>query len=164
LHQLFGESRVNPKREFFQVDPEKVVLALSIGNFKEVTPGVAIADQEEQHALDKAKSRRPRIKLDALGIKPGAVLTFSRDEATTGTVVEGSKVLYQQEVLSLSAAAVKVLTAWATRLPSQAALNTGSSRASCLMSVGAEWRLSNSMQPQLIRLTMKDLTLRFEGT
>ncbi len=31
LHQLFSEARVNSKREFFKVDPEKVVLAISIG-------------------------------------------------------------------------------------------------------------------------------------
>jgi hypothetical protein len=39
LHQLFAEVRINPKREFFRLDPEKVVLAISIGPFKEVTPG-----------------------------------------------------------------------------------------------------------------------------
>jgi len=41
LHQLFAEHRINPRREFFKVEPEKVVLALSIGSFKEVTPGRA---------------------------------------------------------------------------------------------------------------------------
>ena len=34
LHQLFSEERLNPKREFFKLDPEKVVLAISIGEFK----------------------------------------------------------------------------------------------------------------------------------
>lgn len=29
LHKLFAEHRVNPKREFFRVDPEKVVLAIT---------------------------------------------------------------------------------------------------------------------------------------
>jgi hypothetical protein len=117
LHQLFGEFRVNPKREFFHVDPEKVVLAISIGDFKEVTPGSAIVDEEEQHALDKAKSRRPRVNLEALGIHPGSILTFSRDEAITGIVVEGSKVQYQDEILSLSAAALKVLHSMGYKTP-----------------------------------------------
>ena len=39
LHQLFSESRVNPRREFFRLDAEKVVLALSIGGFKEIGIG-----------------------------------------------------------------------------------------------------------------------------
>jgi hypothetical protein len=109
LHQLFSESRINPKREFFKVDPEKVVLAISIGGFKEVTPGATEIDKEEQEALDKVKARRPRIKLDALGIKPGDVLTCSRDETITATVVDGGKVSFGGETLSLSAAALKAL-------------------------------------------------------
>ena len=109
LHQLFAEHRVNPKREFFRIDPEKVVLALSIGRFKEVTPGEVQVDAEEQAALEKVKSRRPRLSLAAIGIQPDAVLTFSRDEARIATVVEGNKVLLDGEELSLSAAALKVL-------------------------------------------------------
>jgi hypothetical protein len=109
LHQLFSESRLNPKREFFNVDPEKVVLAIGIGDFTEVTPSATPVDQEEKAALEKAKARRPRIKLDALGILPGAVLSFSRDETITATVVEGGKVLFQGQQMSLSAAALTVL-------------------------------------------------------
>lgn len=109
LHQLFSEARVNPKREFFKIDPEKVVLAISIGEFKEITPGAAQIDVAEQAALEKAKLRRPRLKLDALGIKAGDVLTLSRDETITATVVDDGKVNFQGEVLSLSAAALKAL-------------------------------------------------------
>ena len=109
LHQLFSESRINPKREFFKVDPEKVVLAISIGEFKEITPGATVVDNEEQQALEKAKARRPRINLEALGIKPGDVLTLSRDESITSTVVEGGKVNFQGKEQSLSAAALCAL-------------------------------------------------------
>lgn len=109
LHQLFSEARVNPRREFFEIDPEKVVLAISIGDFKEITSGVAQIDIEEKSALEKAKARRPRLKLDALGIKPGDVLTLSRDENITATVADDGKVDFQGEVLSLSAAALKAL-------------------------------------------------------
>ena len=109
LHQLFSEARINPKREFFKIDPEKVVLAISIGEFKEITPGIAQIDKEEQAALEKIKARRPRLRLDALGIKPGDVLTFSRDPSVTATVVDDGKVNFQGEVLSLSAAALNAL-------------------------------------------------------
>lgn len=111
LHQLFSENRVNPKREFFRVEPERVVLAISIGEFKEVTPGVVAVDKDEQDALDKVKARRPRLRLEALGIKPGDTLTFSRDESVTATVAEGGRVVLQGEVLSPSAAALKALHA-----------------------------------------------------
>jgi hypothetical protein len=109
LHQLFSENRINPKREFFRIDPEKVVLAISIGDFKEITPGFVEIDEQEQKALEKAKARRPPIKLEALGIKPGDVLTFSRDETLTATVVDGGKVNFEGEVHSLSSAALRAL-------------------------------------------------------
>ena len=109
LHQLFGENRINPKREFFKIDPEKVVLAISIGEFKEITPGVAQMDVVEQAALEKVKARRPRLRLEALGIKPGDILTLSRDENMTATVVDDGKVEFKGEILSLSAAALKAL-------------------------------------------------------
>jgi len=109
LHQLFSENRLNPKREFFKVDPEKVVLAISIGEFKEITPGAAEIEKDELQALEKAKSRRPRLKLEAIGIKAGDVLTLSRDESITATVVDGGKVSFQGELHSLSAAALKAL-------------------------------------------------------
>lgn len=109
LHQLFSEDRINPKREFFKTDPEKVVLAISIGDFKEVTPGATGIDQEEQEALQRAIARRPRLRLDALGIKVGDILMCSRDENITANVVDGNKVSFQGEILSLSAAALKAL-------------------------------------------------------
>ncbi|WP_179401207.1 GIY-YIG nuclease family protein [Burkholderia guangdongensis] len=109
LHQLFADTRINPRREFFKIDPEKVVLAISIGNFREVTPGYTDIDSEELQALDKAKARRSKFNLDAVGVKPGAELTLSRDEAITCTVVDSGRVSYKGEVMSLSAAALKAL-------------------------------------------------------
>ena len=109
LHQLFSEYRINPKREFFRIDPEKVVLALSIGRFKDVTPGEVIADADEKAALEKAKARRSPLRLEAIGVQPGAVLSFSRDETRTATVITGNKVTLDGEEMSLSAAALKLL-------------------------------------------------------
>ncbi len=118
LHQLFAEFRLNPKREFFRLDPEKVVLAISIGEFKEVTPGVAAVEPEEQEALDKVKARRPRIKLEALGVNPGDVLHLSRDESIKAIVVAEGKVEYDGETLSPSAAALKALHKLGYKTPS----------------------------------------------
>src|SRR5580698_4080263 len=65
LHQLFSEKRVNPNREFFQVPPEKVVLAIRMGSYTEVTPGKVDIPKEEEQALEKAEEaetrRRSRI-------------------------------------------------------------------------------------------------------
>lgn len=110
LHQLFAEHRINPRREFFKVEPEKVVLALSIGSFKEVTPGRADIDPVEVKAMEKVKEqRRARINLAALGIQVGDELVLSRDENIKAVVLEGNKISYQGEILSLSAAVLKAL-------------------------------------------------------
>jgi len=109
LHQLFSENRINPKREFFRVEPERVMLAISIGDFRDATPKQTTADKDEQAALEKIKLRRSKLTLNAIGIPPGSTLTFSRDENITATVVEGGKISYDNEVYSLSGAAQKIL-------------------------------------------------------
>lgn len=110
LHQLFSDQRVNPRREFFRISPEKAVLALQIGGFKDVTPGEDVAeDAQEKAAVEKVRARRERINLAQIGIMPGTLLTFSRDEARMSMVLEGNKVNLDGEVMSLSAAALKVL-------------------------------------------------------
>lgn len=118
LHQLFSEARVNPKREFFKLDPEKVVLAISIGNYKEITVGDTVVDKEEKSALERVKAKRPRLKLSALGISPDDILVLSRDENITATVVENGNVNYGGEVMSLSAAALKALHSLGYTTPS----------------------------------------------
>lgn len=108
LHQLFADHRINPKREFFKVDPEKVVLAISIGKFQEVTPG-KLMDSEEEETLEKIKARRPRLTLQSIGLYPGNIIVCSRDETITATVTDNGKVDFQGEIMSLSAAALKAL-------------------------------------------------------
>ena len=113
LHQLFSDKRVNPNREFFQVPPEKVVLAIRMGSFAEVTPGKVDIPKEETQAFERAEvadsKRRSRINLEAIGIKPGSVLTLSRDEDVHATVVPGNKVDYCGQTMSLSASALSAL-------------------------------------------------------
>jgi len=109
LHELFSEFRINPKREFFKVDPEKIVLAISIGQYKEITPAMAEVDADEQEALEKAKARRPRLKLSAIGIMAGDQLQFSRDETIVATVVGDGELSLDGDILSPSAAALKLL-------------------------------------------------------
>ena len=110
LHQLFSDHRIRPNREFFRLAPEKVVLALKIGRYKDVTPQQGIFEShEEEQAVVKARARRSRINLAAIGVPEGAVLTFSRDESVICKVIGESKVEFDGEITSLSAAALKVL-------------------------------------------------------
>lgn len=110
LHQLFSEHRINPRREFFRIPPEKAVIALQIGGFKDVTPGDDGAEDEvEKAAVERVRARRERISLSAIGIKPGHVLSFSRDPNRIVDVVEDNKVRMNGEVMTLSRAAIRAL-------------------------------------------------------
>lgn len=60
--------------------------------------------------MEKVKEqRRARINLAALGIQVGDELVLSRDENIKAVVLDGNKISYQGEILSLSAAALKAL-------------------------------------------------------
>ena len=109
LHNLFGEHRVNPKREFFRADPEKIVIAITIGPYLEIEATGKPGEAEDQKALETEKTRRSRIDLASLGVMPGAMLTLSRDESVTAMVLPGNKVEYQGEACSLFGAAIKAL-------------------------------------------------------
>ena len=84
-----------------------------MGSFTEVTPGKIDIPKEEEQALEKAEEaetkRRGRINLDAIGIKPGAVLTLSKDEEVHATVVSGSRVEYEGQIMSLSGSALAAI-------------------------------------------------------
>ena len=116
LHNLFAENRINKNREFFRVAPERVVIAMSIGNFAPVNR--SLADLEEDggdirkadiEAVEKEEKRREKLKLQNIGILPGSILVFTRDEAITCTTLENGKVLFNDQETSLSAAAREIL-------------------------------------------------------
>nr|WP_280956807.1 GIY-YIG nuclease family protein [Acidimicrobium ferrooxidans] len=109
LHQLFSEARVNPKREFFRIEPERVVLAISIAPHTPIQVTEPELDADDQVALNSMRQRRSNLRIEALDIPVGAVLTFSRDETMDVTVLPGNRVEFEGENLSLSAAAVKAL-------------------------------------------------------
>jgi hypothetical protein len=108
LHKLFSDNRINPKREFFSIEPEKIVLAISLGDFTDVTEVDSDIDADDAKAINKSKSKRSRIKLSAIGINVGDTLSFSRDDAITVSVTEENKVTLNGEVMSLSASALKI--------------------------------------------------------
>lgn len=113
LHDAFGDSRVNPRREFFAIDPERVVAALKLAQIEEITPKHDIVDSpEDQRALNEARQIRGRFNFDMVGIPLGATLYFSRNDAITATVIgrSGSESIeFNGKPTSLSAAAQEVL-------------------------------------------------------
>ncbi len=111
LHEAFGDHRVRPKREFFQVSPEKVVAALKLAEIENVTPkNDFVESPEDQQALNKARSRRSNFNFKMANIPANAELTFVNDDKIKAKVIDDRSIEFNGEITSLSKAAQKVLS------------------------------------------------------
>jgi len=107
LHEVFGDVRVRPSREFFEVGEQRVIAAMRLTGGRDVTPSRDIVeDVGSQLALDRARRRRAQFNFQLVGVTPGTVLTFSEDESITCTVVDDRTVDFEGQRTSLSAAAL----------------------------------------------------------
>lgn len=110
LFDVFDDRRVSKEREFFEVAPERVAIALRARAIKEVTPTeVYVESEEDKAALNRAQQRGAVFNFGMVNIPVGAELIFSRDKNIKAMVVDNRKIKLNGEILSLSAAADKVL-------------------------------------------------------
>lgn len=110
LHEAFGRTRVAENREFFTETPERVVAVLKMVQKRDLTPRNEILEFEaDKKALDKVRKYKKRFDFEKYEIPVGSMFTFTRDPNITCTLVEGSNVNFNGEVLSISKAAQKAL-------------------------------------------------------
>jgi len=110
VHDAFGDHRINPKREFFRINPERIVSILKLLELKNITPSdEVVADQTERDALEREQARRSNFRFSFVGIHPGAILSFVKDETITAKVVDDRSIEFEGEVTSTSKAARDVL-------------------------------------------------------
>ena len=84
--------------------------ALKLAEIEDVTLGTDYLESEDdQRALDKARSRRSVFNFDMVKIPVGSKLEFIRDSNITCEVISSRKVAFEGEETSLSAAAQKAL-------------------------------------------------------
>ena len=113
FHTAFEPSRVNPKREFFNINPEQAIAVLSLMAIEDVTPSVQekakTIDVEATASAEKfKKKRRPTINYFEMGLKEGDILKFGRNEEFC-TVLSGREVTYIGESWFLSNLTNKLL-------------------------------------------------------
>lgn len=114
LHLAFGMHRINPNREFFKIEPERVIAILKLLKVDEITEQVEqtiesdISEADKQSAQTLKQAKRPRMNFHQLGIPNGSILT-SKDGKHPAEVVDEKKVRFQDEVCSLTAATRKLL-------------------------------------------------------
>ena len=106
LHHAFSNSRINPSREFFDIDESQAIVLLKLITNEDVTPIISNelrkVDEVSKNASKKyIKSRRPPQNFVEMGIAIGETLT-SLDGLHTCTVAEEKKVNYKGEIMSLT--------------------------------------------------------------
>jgi len=110
LHDGFDDFRINPRREFFRIDPERVVAILKMVMIKDVTPKEDIVEDEiDQRSLDKERKIRGKFNFDMINIPVGAMLSFVKDTTITASVADNNKIKFEDEIHSLSSATLKII-------------------------------------------------------
>jgi len=110
LHGAFGDHRINPKREFFRINPERVQIILEALSLKDVTPTYdVVEDDQERDTLNKEKSRRPFFTFSMVNIEIGSELTFLKDENLTCRVVGDREIEFEGTTSSLSRVTLDLL-------------------------------------------------------
>jgi hypothetical protein len=107
LHKLFDEFRVNQNREFFEIDPEKVILALQLTNPTDITPreNEYLTTEEIKEIQNTEKKRLSNFTFQQADIPIGSVLHFCRDSDITCTVHSDNTVMFNGQIVSLTEAA-----------------------------------------------------------
>ncbi|WP_244849435.1 GIY-YIG nuclease family protein [Caballeronia sp. SL2Y3] len=107
LHLAFAPNRINPKREFFQIEPEQAIALLRLLHVEDVTVEVerqpSSVDELSKSAGDRMKSRRPNLNFEEMGIPKGAELR-SVLTGKAAIVVNDRTVEFEGDEMSLTAA------------------------------------------------------------
>ena len=110
LHDAFDNNRINPKREFFQIAPERVVSALKLAAIEDVTPKKDLVDNpKDRQALISARKIREKFNFDMAKIPVGSELIFSRNENIRAKVIDSHFIEYNGKKTSLSKSAQSTL-------------------------------------------------------
>jgi len=107
LHKLFDEFRVNHNREFFEIDPEKVILALQLANPIDVTPkeNEYLTVEEIKEIKNLEKKRLSNFTFQQADIPIGSILHFCRNSEITCSVFSDNTVMFNGQIMSLTEAA-----------------------------------------------------------
>jgi len=112
LHDAFGDHRINPRREFFKIAPERVVAILSVLSLEDVTPShnIGVESKEDAVAIERVRKIRSAFNFKIVNIPAGTELNFIRDEKVVCHVAADQKhVEFHGEIMSLSLATQKAL-------------------------------------------------------
>ncbi len=108
LHVAFAPHRINPRREFFEIDAEQAIAVLKLLNVEDITDEVKSdvdnIGTQDRNAAALLRSRRPSLNFEEMGIPVGSELVADSTD-DIAIVVEAKKVRFRNlESTSLTAA------------------------------------------------------------
>lgn len=112
LHIAFSPNRINPKREFFKIEPEQAIAILKLLHTEDATKEIELQqtsiDQESVIAAAQLKSKRPNMNFVEMGIPLGAQLVSVHNHSIA-TVTSAKRVIFNGEETSLTGATRQIL-------------------------------------------------------
>jgi hypothetical protein len=110
LHDAFADYRINPRREFFKINPERVLPILKLVELRELEPSPeSYTDKEDIEIIEMAKSKRPNFSFKKVNLSSGDTISFIRDENITATVIDDKTIEYDGTNMSLSRATLHIM-------------------------------------------------------
>jgi hypothetical protein len=105
LHTAFSPDRLNPKREFFEIESSQAIAIIRLLELQNVSPLVEqeanVIDIVELDAGIAYAQKRPRMNFEEMGIPVGSELIFN-NSAEVAIVVSDRMVSFRNEETSLT--------------------------------------------------------------
>ena len=105
FHNAFSPNRLNPKREFFEIDSTQAIAIIKLLEIQNVTPLVEqetnVIDQAEIEAGRVYSQKRPKMNFDEMGIPTGSELIFNNN-GEVAIVISNKMVRFREEETSLT--------------------------------------------------------------
>ncbi len=112
FHIAFGPYRINPNREFFEIEDSQAIELLRIMCVEDVTPSLNSeldkVDEVSRDSGQRMKQKRPNLNFEEMGIPAGSMLHSNYNHEAC-EVVDAKKVRFRDEIMSLTRATRTVL-------------------------------------------------------
>ena len=113
LHKAFSPNRLNPSREFFEIELSQVEAIMRTWSDEDVTPQINketenLPPEDRAAATEYKSKRRPNLNFEEMKVPIGSKLT-STITGEEATVTSSRIVLFRGEEMSLTKATTEVL-------------------------------------------------------
>jgi hypothetical protein len=112
FHIAFGPYRINPNREFFEIEDTQAIELLKLMCIEDVSPSVKTelnkVDEVSRDSGERMKQKRPNLNFEEMGIPLGSMLHSNYNHESC-EVVDAKKVNFRGIVMSLTRATREML-------------------------------------------------------